>query len=495
MADIEVIPWREVEPLDPPDGSLQQVLASVDTLRSAWEMFIDGVSDEEFAEARQRSLRRHAIETGIVERLYDVTWGVTEALIAEGLVREVAEREGGITDDAFETIQGQFEALEFLAAAARDERRLSITFISDLHKLITRHQSTYEGTDALGRRGEMPLHHGRKKQPNHVHREDGRLLQYTPPEQVQQQMERLLELFEDTENAHPLIRAAWLHHQFIRIHPFEDGNGRVARGLVLLVLLEQNYAPLVVDRNRRDEYIRALDSANDGDLGPLVHFFAQLEIVALRSEIELPVRGARVGESPAEVARSYVERLRGVKLGTDEARAAGTAAVAAALTGRIHSELDEQADGLEREFTSLDPRLIVFVESASPPEPKSTYWGIQLRKTARAAGFSPNLTDGSWWAQLGLVVLSQRLRYVVAVQKVGPGETGVLAVTVFVEFVPPPEGELGERALPVPLFAPTSADSVTLTGRENLDDRWPEVCELIERTLATSVVEFARLLG
>jgi len=493
---MEVIPWREVEPLDLPDGSLQQVLASVDTLRSAWKTFIKGVSDEEFAEARQRSLRRHAIETGIVERLYDVSWGVTEALIAEGLVREVAEREGGITDDAFQTIQGQFEALEFLAAAARDERRLSIIVINDLHKLITRHQSTYEGTDVLRRRGEMPLHHGQwKKEPNHVYREDGPLLQYAPPEQVQQQMERLLELFEDTENAHPLIRAAWLHHQFICIHPFEDGNGRVARGLVLLVLLEQNYAPLVVDRNRRDEYIRALDSANDGDLGPLVHFFAQLEIVALRSEIELPVRDARVGETPAEVARSYVERLRGVKLGTDEARAAGTATVAAALTGRIRSELDEQADSLEREFTSLDPRLSVFVESASPPEPKSTYWGIQLRKTARAAGFSPNLTDGTWWTQLGLIVLSQRLRYVVAVQKVGPGETGVLAVTVFVELVPPPDGELGERALPVPLFAPTSADSVTLTGRENLDDRWPEVCELIERTLAASVVEFARLLG
>jgi|GEM_PF-6737520 len=31
---------------------------------------------------------------------------------------------------------------------------------------------------------------------------------------------------------HPLLVAAWLHHQFVQIHPFQDGNGRVTRALV-----------------------------------------------------------------------------------------------------------------------------------------------------------------------------------------------------------------------------------------------------------------------
>jgi hypothetical protein len=48
-------------------------------------------------------LRRHAIETGIIERLYDVDWGVTRALIAEGLSAEVAAREGGIDEGVLET--------------------------------------------------------------------------------------------------------------------------------------------------------------------------------------------------------------------------------------------------------------------------------------------------------------------------------------------------------------------------------------------------------
>ena len=72
------------------------------------------------------------------------------------------------------------------------------------------------------------------------------------------EMERLVELHGQNAHLHPIILAAWLHHRFIRIHPFQDGNGRVARALVLLVLLRQDYAPLVVDRRRRDEYLRAL---------------------------------------------------------------------------------------------------------------------------------------------------------------------------------------------------------------------------------------------
>lgn len=66
------------------NGDLANLLASVDTLRSAWEDALRRVDSSELTEARQRSLRRHAIETGIIERLYDVDWGVTEALVIAG---------------------------------------------------------------------------------------------------------------------------------------------------------------------------------------------------------------------------------------------------------------------------------------------------------------------------------------------------------------------------------------------------------------------------
>ena len=91
-------------------------------------------------------------------------------------------------------------------------------------------------------------------------------------------------------SVHPIVRTAWLHHRFICIHPFEDGNGRVARALVLLDLLKAEYAPLVVDRTVREGDIATLDAENLGDLRPLIRFFAELEKVALRAELR--ARGA-----------------------------------------------------------------------------------------------------------------------------------------------------------------------------------------------------------
>ncbi len=303
-------PWREIEPLPVVNGSAAPMLATVDSLRRAWDEALSRISAEEFNEARQRNLRRHAIETGIIERLYDVDWGVTEALVAEGITMEVAEREGGISEDALILIRDQLGALEYLVQAVRDGRELSVFFIRELHQLITRHQPTYDARDALGNLVQIPLPHGDwKTQPNHVRRSDGSLLEYTPPEHVPSEMDRLVELYTQTAGAHPVARAAWLHHRFICIHPFADGNGRVARALTLLVLLQGRFAPLVVDRRNREDYIASLDAANDGDLLPLVHLFARLEIVALRTELERPAAVSPASGSAVDIARAHIDRI------------------------------------------------------------------------------------------------------------------------------------------------------------------------------------------
>lgn len=492
-----VVPWVEVEPLESIDGSLADLLANVDTYRGAWREFVAQVSEEEFMEARQRSLRRHAIETGIIERLYDVSWGITEALVAEGLTREAAAREEGeLTEDALATITAQFDALQFLAEAARARRPLTVFFVKELHELITRHQSTYEARDVLGRTVQTPLNHGAwKTTPNHVLRSDGSELQYAPPERVQDQMDELVRLYADTSGEHPLVRAAWLHHRFIRIHPFEDGNGRVARALVLLVLLGEDYAPLVVDRERRDEYLVALDAANDGDLASLIRLFAQLEIVGLLSELQRPALQPAVGESPVEVARGYVERLREARDRTDESRAAAVRGIASELQRRLEFQLERLGSELGAAFAELDTGVYRTVVKAAPPEENARWWYAQLVRSAQAAGFFANLAEGTWWVRLKLVVLNHELRYVVAAQKVGHGETGVLAVTAFAEFVPPRDGQEEQRSVPPALFKSGSGDHVTLNQFDSVDERWQEVCELVERTLAASVAEFGRLLG
>ena len=70
--------------------------------------------------------------------------------------------------------------------------------------------------------------------------------------------------------------AAWLHHRFVQIHPFQDGNGRVTRALVTWHLVQHEYLPIVVTRDDRGDYIDALDAADDGDMTQLVAFTSRL---------------------------------------------------------------------------------------------------------------------------------------------------------------------------------------------------------------------------
>ncbi|MGH3980949.1 MAG: Fic family protein [Pseudonocardiaceae bacterium] len=496
MSIEERLQWGDVEPLDVVNGELRQVLASVDTLREAWELWLNQASAAELAEARRRSLRRHAIETGIIERLYDVDWGVTEALVAEGITAEVAAREGGLDDDALTIIRTQYDALEFLADAARDGRDLSLHFVRELHQAVCGAQATYEARNDLGQVLQVTLHHGAwKTQPNHVRRQDGRLLEYTPPEHVQSQMQRLLELYRKTGRAHPVVRAAWLHHRFIRIHPFEDGNGRVARALTLLVLLGARYAPLVVDRTQRGAYIDALDQANGGDLRDLTRLFARLEIVALRSELERPTEPIAERTGALGVARAYAQRLRELQQAELTERTTRAEALARELHNKIVVYLEELGSGVRDQFGEADPQARSSIDHASPPDDRARFWSLQIIRTAREVDFFTNISKGSWWTRLHLVVLGQTLRFVVAIQRVGQGETGVLAVTVFAEAVTPRASEDDDRPLPTPLFRSTPADSVTLAFSDDPEARWAEISELIDNTLAAAVARFAQQLG
>lgn len=97
------------------------------------------------------------METGIIERLYELDWGTTEALVAEGLTTEAANRASGIHDDVLLVVQSQYDALEYLTELAREERDLSVSVIRELHAIITRHQPTYEARDRFGRTVAAPL--------------------------------------------------------------------------------------------------------------------------------------------------------------------------------------------------------------------------------------------------------------------------------------------------------------------------------------------------
>ncbi len=103
---------------------------------------------------------------------------------------------------------------------------------------------------------DMGIETGYKKIPNYL---VGRKVETTPPEDVPKEMEKLFEWLENEKTLHPLQKAALFHGKFEKIHPFDDGNGRVGRFLINTILLNEGFAPLIIRKSQRIAYLKALE--------------------------------------------------------------------------------------------------------------------------------------------------------------------------------------------------------------------------------------------
>lgn len=100
---------------------------------------------------------------------------------------------------------------------------------------------------------------------------------HIPPDAllVPEKMQQLLSWLYEGHGLHVIEKAAILHHRLVNIHPFFDGNGRTAR-LIMNVLLMQNGYPLtIILKNDRKKYYRLLAEADKGNVAPLTLFVAQ----------------------------------------------------------------------------------------------------------------------------------------------------------------------------------------------------------------------------
>lgn len=249
------------------------------------------VGTSELATFTEQMNREWAIETGIIENLYDIERGVTMVLIEQGFSAAVMEH-GSVNKDPEEILallNDQKEALEGLFDFVAQRRPLSTSYIKELHAAMTRSQVTVKARDLNGREVEIPMLHGEwKQQPNYPVR-DGRAFTYCPPEHTSAEMDRLVEMHLAHENVPPEIEAAWLHHRFTQVHPFQDGNGRVARALASLVLIRAGLFPLVVPRDEKSIYLESLERADSGNLRSLTLFIARrVELALTRASRLLP---------------------------------------------------------------------------------------------------------------------------------------------------------------------------------------------------------------
>lgn len=400
--------WVPLEDLPDDHRDLEQ--AELRSLTSIWQEQRSELQNlDAIKEFNERLLRRWAIETGIIERVYTLDRGITQLLVERGLDASLIPNHATDKnpDLVIQIIRDQHSAVEGLFDFVASRRDLSTSYIKELHSLLTASQRTTEAMDQFGRRFEADLDHGQYKlRPNNPRRPDGSFHEYCPPEQVSSQMDRLIELHleHQAKGVRPEVEAAWLHHRFTQIHPFQDGNGRVARALATLVFLRASWLPLVVTDEHRAVYISTLESADRGDLEPLTRLFARIEkrafLEALSVAQEVRDHDRRLHHAVHAIRDALQRRRESLSDEWDESKV-----IANQLRGDAAITLRAVADDLSRVVGPLAPagRSYSFFVDEEPNEGERTHWyRFQLIATARELGyfFNPSIFNG--WVRLAL---------------------------------------------------------------------------------------------
>lgn len=196
-------------------------------------------------------------------------------------------------------IKGHNEAINFLMSIVKDDRDLTETEIRELHKMVLVEPYQSPAITFDGQKTSKTILIGEyKKQPNHVKTPTGEIHYYATPENVPVLMSELVGWYNEArtnKNIHPSVLAAFFHHRFVAIHPFDDGNGRIARILMNLILMQKNYPPAVVKLKERTDYYAVLGQADKNEYVPLIELIAE----SVSDSINIYLKAAK-GESIEE---------------------------------------------------------------------------------------------------------------------------------------------------------------------------------------------------
>ncbi len=250
------------------------------------------IGDEAYDKAVRVALRAAAFDTGSVEGLYPTDRGQTISVAQEtpGWESKVEEKTRRLFDD-------QLRAYELAVDLAGSERGIAEADIREIHAQMTSSQETYDAVTPEGKAFQKILEHGKyKTDPNHVLLADGSVFAYAPVGSTPDEMHRLVEELgsEAFLAASPLLQAAYAHYALVRIHPFSDGNGRVARALATGYLWKGHRIPLLLFADQKDMYLSSLEATDAGNADAFVLETFDLAVTSMQFIYEQAGPGAGV---------------------------------------------------------------------------------------------------------------------------------------------------------------------------------------------------------
>lgn len=429
MVDISY-KWHPIEDLLPEE--FLYVDSGLNGLVDVWndqkkELTRKGVLDS-FA---QRLKRQWAIETGVIEHIYTLDIGITQVLIEKGIEANVITHEMTNKDPVLvqQIIKDQYAVVDGLFDFVKSNRNLTTSYIKELHAGFCRNQKTTTGVDSLGNVQEIKLIIGDyKKQPNSPTQTDGKLHEYCPPEQTASEMDNLIQLHEShvQKKVSPIVEAAWLHHRFSQIHPFQDGNGRIARALASLILIKAGWFPLTITRDKREEYIDALESADKGSLIPLIKLFAKIQRNTFTSALSIVERvkeSIQVSSIIEDIKLQIESKTKREKKSWESAKNMANEVIELAS-----KEMESTAITLKQKLGAFWKGKYPYISKALNGEDQDFYFRNQIIEMARTNGYFANLSLYRSWTRLTIPGKNQS-EILISAHGIGPEFRGVIAIS------------------------------------------------------------------
>jgi Fic family protein len=229
-----------------------------------------------------------------------LTYGQTELLLLFGKV----SGEGDLKE--FVDMKASQVTVEMVKEAVQDKSMpLTQNFIRQLHKVLLREDYTVYRDLPGGGATSYTVHAGQyKTRPNSVITRYGDRFEYASPEETPSLMSDLVDWYnaaEQSGNLSPVELAALFHYRYIRIHPFEDGNGRIARLMANYILARHGWPMIVIRNRKKSEYLDALHrsdqkigknpsegaNASIGKIASFLAFFLNTVCEEMQCEIDI----------------------------------------------------------------------------------------------------------------------------------------------------------------------------------------------------------------
>lgn len=230
-------------------------MSNIDKLYTEWQS-LQPLKEEDQARLNRKFMLEFNYNSNHIEG-NKLTYAQTEMLLLFGKVIDEANMKD------LEEMKAHNVGLKMVLAEAQDlSHPLTETFIRQLHLTLLREDYTIYRRLHDGTYTSYIIHAGQyKTRPNSVITQTGERFEYASPEETPALMTDLISWYNDAEKQRkmtPVELASLFHYRYIRIHPFEDGNGRISRLIVNYILFRHDYPMIVVQSKDKKNYLSAL---------------------------------------------------------------------------------------------------------------------------------------------------------------------------------------------------------------------------------------------